>query len=86
MCSSDLGVNTLVLLAFLPFPLLRSQDLIMRLFLVLLLLYMSTVSALAATGAARYRMAIEPLLICGAAVAVSSWRNRAGRKKPAGSS
>ena len=77
-----LFLNLLIVIFFIPFPFLSRPDLYIRLLIALLVLYNSMVVSLAALGAARYRLAVEPLLIIGAAAVVeSAWRRFiAGRK------
>lgn len=77
-----LFLNLLIIMLFLPFPFLSRPDPFLRFFMVLLVLYNSMVVSLASLGTARYRLAVEPLLIMGAAaVAASAWRRFKNRKE-----
>lgn len=77
-----LFLNLLIVIFFMPFPFLSRPDPFLRFFMVLLVLYNSMVVSLAALGTARYRLAVEPLLIMGAAaVAESAWRRFKNRKE-----
>ena len=73
-------INLIIILAFIPFPFMADNDPYLRLYILLVVLYMSSVVAMAAMGTARYRLAVEPLLIAGAAAATASaWRRLRNR-------
>jgi hypothetical protein len=67
--------NLIILLAFIPFIFLSGPDYLLRIYILLIVIYMSSVVAVAAIGTARYRLSVEPLLLAGAAIAAAAaWK------------
>ena len=76
-------LNLVIFLAFIPFIFLSKPDYLLRLYILLVVLYMCAVVAVAAMGTARYRISVEPLLLTGAAVAAASaWKKFRSRYRP----
>ncbi|MFH1965817.1 MAG: hypothetical protein ABIJ42_09810 [Acidobacteriota bacterium] len=76
--------NLLIVLAFIPFSFMSGPDFFLRLYVLLIILYIGAVVSVAGLGAARYRLSVEPLLIAGAAAAAASAWQKFKNSRPPG--